>query len=261
MFERFTTSAREVVRGAVRHAEDAGAETVGEAELLLALLDRTGGNRTGGSGADSSRTEDGGGRKEGGGGRKEGGGGRKGGARARNDHKGSPAAEVLTALGAHGRRASIERALADVRRRGGITGADVEALAGLGIDVDEIVARVEEAHGVGALATAGFTPDSTPESAPDSTPGPTPESAPGAASARAPRRGRRPLRRPFSREAKSVLERSLRIALARGDKYIGDEHLLLALTARPGVAAHVLADHDVTYIQVERALSVRATKG
>ncbi|MGA6160160.1 Clp protease N-terminal domain-containing protein [Stenotrophomonas sp. NPDC087984] len=254
MFERFTTSAREVVRGAIRHAEDAGAETVGEAELLLALLDRTGGNRTGGSGADSGRTEDGGGRKEGGG-------GRKGGARARSDRKGSPAAEVLTVLGAHGRRASIERALAEVRRRGGITGADVEALAGLGIDVDEIVARVEEAHGVGALATAGFTPDSTPESAPDSTPGPTPGSAPGAASARAPRRGRRPLRRPFSREAKSVLERSLRIALARGDKYIGDEHLLLALTARPGVAAHVLADHDVTYIQVERALSARATKG
>ncbi|MBU3869867.1 peptidase [Streptomyces sp. 4503] len=208
-------------------------------------MDRTGGSGTGGSGADSSRKEDGGGRKEDGGGRKEDGGGPKVDARARSDRKGSPAAEVLTALGAHGRRASIERALAEVRRRGGITGADVEALAGLGIDVDEIVARVEEAHGVGALATAGSTTDS----------------APGAASARAPRRGRRPLRRPFSREAKSVLERSLRIALARGDKYIGDEHLLLALTASPGVAAHVLADHDVTYIQVERALSARAMKG
>ncbi|MFE9003871.1 Clp protease N-terminal domain-containing protein [Streptomyces sp. NPDC007875] len=233
MFERFTTSAREVVRGAVRHAEDTGADTVGEAELLLALLDRTDG-----SGAGGSRTEDGGSHTEASGGRKDR-------AHIRGDRKGSPAAEILTALGAHGRRASIERALAEVRRRGGITGADVEALAGLGIDVDEIVARVEEAHGVGALATAGSTPGSTPESA----------------SARAPRRGRRPLRRPFSREAKSVLERSLRIALARGDKHIGDEHLLLALTARPGVAAHVLADHDVTYIQVERALSVRATKG
>ncbi|ASR00159.1 hypothetical protein CGL27_17240 [Streptomyces sp. 11-1-2] len=209
---------------------------------MLALLDRTDSGRTGGGGADSGRTEDGGSHTEVPG-------GRKGGGRARGDRKGSPAAEVLTALGAHGRRASIERALAEVRRRGGITGADVEALAGLGIDVDEIVARVEEAHGVGALATAGSTPDSTPDS------------APGSASARAPRRGRRPLRRPFSRETKSVLERSLRIALARGDKHIGDEHLLLALTARPGVAAHVLADHDVTYIQVERALAARATKG
>lgn len=191
MFERFTTSAREVVRGAVQHAEDTRADTVGEAELLLALLDRTG----------------------------------------------SPAAEVLTALGAHGRRASIERSLAEVRRRGGITGVDAEALAGLGIDVDEIVARVEEAHGVGALAAAGSTP------------------------ARALRRGRRYARRPFSREARSVLERSLRMAVARGDKHIGDEHLLLSLTARPGVAAHVLADHDVTYIQVDRVLTARATNG
>ncbi|MET7761776.1 Clp protease N-terminal domain-containing protein [Streptomyces sp. NPDC005393] len=188
MFERFTTSGREVVRGAVRHAEDTGSDTVGEAELLLALLDRTG----------------------------------------------SPAADALAALGAHGRRDSIARALAEVRRRGGISNADAEALAGLGIDVGEIVARVEEAHGVGALATGG-------------TPG-------------RPRRGKRPLRRPFAREAKSVLERSLRIALARGDKHIGDEHLLLSLTARPGVAAHVLADHDVTYVQIERALAARAER-
>ncbi|NUS87273.1 MAG: peptidase, partial [Streptomyces sp.] len=71
------------------------------------------------------------------------------------------------------------------------------------------------------------------------------------------RRRGRPLRRPFAREAKSVLERSLRISLGRGDKYIGDEHLLLALTARPGVAAHVLADHGVTYVQVERFLAGR----
>ncbi|MEV5774386.1 Clp protease N-terminal domain-containing protein [Streptomyces antimycoticus] len=243
MFERFTTSAREVVRGAVRHAEDTGADTVGEAELLLALLDRTDGDRKGGSATGGNRTEDPGGN------RTEDPGGRKDRSRTRGGRKGSPAAEVLTALGAHGRRASIERALAEVRRRGGITGADAEALAGLGIDVDEIVARVEEAHGVGALAAAGSTPGATP--------GPTA----GSASARALRRGRRPPRRPFSREAKSVLERSLRIALARGDKYIGDEHLLLALTARPGIAAHVLADHDVTYIQVERALTARATKG
>ncbi|BBJ43906.1 hypothetical protein SSPO_066240 [Streptomyces antimycoticus] len=174
MFERFTTSAREVVRGAVRHAEDTGADTVGEAELLLALLDRTDGDRKGVSATGGNRTEDPGGN------RTEDPGGRKDRSRTRGDRKGSPAAEVLTALGAHGRRASIERALAEVRRRGGITGADAEALAGLGIDVDEIVARVEEAHGVGALAAAGSTPGATP--------GPTA----GSASARAPRRGRRP---------------------------------------------------------------------
>ncbi|RNG18178.1 Clp protease N-terminal domain-containing protein [Streptomyces botrytidirepellens] len=179
MFERFTTSAREVVRGAVRQADETGGATVGEPELLLALLDR----------ADS------------------------------------PAAHVLATLGATARRGSIERALAEARRRGGISPADAEALAGLGIDVDAIVSRVEEKHGVGALAAA-------------------------------PRRRRS--RGRFAPEAKSVLERSLRIAHGRGDKHIGDEHLLLALLARPGVAANVLADHDVTYVRAERALATRA---
>ncbi|WP_431770974.1 Clp protease N-terminal domain-containing protein [Streptomyces cucumeris] len=184
MFERFTGSAREVVHGAVQHAQRTGSPTVGEPELLLALLDRTG----------------------------------------------SPAATVLAGLGAHRRRASIERSLAEVRRRGGLSDADTEALAGLGIDVGEIVARVEEVHGVGALAATG----------PGARPGP-----------------RRSGRRPFAPEAKSVLERSLRIAAGRGDRSIGDEHLLLALLARPGVAAHVLADHEVTYVRAERALDVR----
>lgn len=178
MFERFTTSAREVVRGAVRQADETGGATVGEPELLLALLDRTN----------------------------------------------TPAAHVLTTLGATARRASIARALADVRRRGGISPADAEALAGLGIDVDAVVSRVEEEHGVGALAATR----------------------------------RRRSRARFDPEAKSVLERSLRIALGRGDRHIGDEHLLLALLARPGVAANVLADHDVTYVQAERALATRA---
>ncbi|MFD1657854.1 Clp protease N-terminal domain-containing protein [Streptomyces caeni] len=35
---------------------------------------------------------------------------------------------------------------------------------------------------------------------------------------------------------------------------MGDEHLLLALTARPGVPFEVLADHGVTYAAVERVL-------
>jgi hypothetical protein len=201
MFERFTTSAREVVRGAVRQAEETGGAAVGEPELLLALLDR----------ADSGRTD----RRRG---------SRRTDRRTGSGRTDSPAADVLTTLGATARRASIERALADVRRRGGISAADAEALAGLGIDVDAVVARVEEEHGAGALAT--------------------------------PRRRRS--RGRFAPEAKSVLERSLRIAVGRGDKHIGDEHLLLALLARPGVAANVLADHDVTYVQAERALATRA---
>ncbi|MEJ8650559.1 Clp protease N-terminal domain-containing protein [Streptomyces sp. MS1.AVA.3] len=178
MFEKFTAGARAVVRGAAEQADRTGSGTVGEAELLLALLDRTD----------------------------------------------SPAAGALAALGVRERRESVADALAAVRRRGGVSPADAEALAGLGIDIDAVVARVEEAHGEGALAAGG----------------------------RAGRRKR--MRRPFTAEAKSVLERALRIAVGRGERYLGDEHLLMALTARPGPAAAVLADHGVTYGDVVRVL-------
>ncbi|MFK0262416.1 Clp protease N-terminal domain-containing protein [Streptomyces angustmyceticus] len=178
MFEKFTAGARAVVRGAVEQAERAGSGTVGEPELLLALLDRTD----------------------------------------------TPAAAVLRVLGVHERRASVAEALATVRRRGGVSTADAAALAGLGIDVDAIVARVERQHGVGALAADG-------------------------------RGGRRKrLRRPFSAEAKSVLERALRIAVGRKERYLGDEHLLMALAAGRGPASAVLADHGVTHGAVVRVL-------
>ncbi|MEU9120398.1 Clp protease N-terminal domain-containing protein [Streptomyces sp. NPDC048506] len=178
MFEKFTKDAREVVRAAVEHAGRTGGGTVGEPELLLALLDRTD----------------------------------------------SPAAAALGTLGVHRRRESVVEALATVRRRGGISTADAEALAGLGIDVDAIVARVEHAHGVGALAADGAA-------------GP-----------------RKRVRRPFTAEARSVLERALRIAVGRGERRLGDEHLLLALTTGPGPAAAVLADHGASYAEVLRAV-------
>lgn len=144
------------------------------------------------------------------------------------DGEGAKASFVLRTLGATDRRASLEAALTEARRRGGLSQADTDALAGLGIDVTEIVTRVEETHGPGALA------DDREE------------------------RVRRSGRRPFTREAKSVLEQSLRVCLGRREKAIGDEHLLLALTARPGVVAETLADHGVTYAAVERTLG-RAT--
>ncbi|MFJ8887221.1 Clp protease N-terminal domain-containing protein [Streptomyces sp. NPDC102402] len=140
------------------------------------------------------------------------------------DQQGSRVSFALAALGLSDRRASVEAALDDARRRGGLTRADSEALAGIGIDVTEIVARVEGAHGEGVLAGG-----------------------------RANRRwwtGRRP----FTAGAKRILEKSLRVALGRRDRFIGEEHLLLALTACPGVVADVLAEHGATYATVERAL-------
>ncbi|QYX77565.1 Clp protease N-terminal domain-containing protein [Streptomyces akebiae] len=156
------------------------------------------------------------------------------------DRKASRASFALGALGlAEGeRRDSVERALAEARRRGGLSRADTDALSGLGIDLSKIVSRVEEAHGTGALDSGGEG-----------------------------RRRRRPSgRRPFTRDAKDVLTRSLRTAHAHrdlpharirsrgGTLVIGDEHILLALTIRPGVPAEVLADHGVTYEALERVL-------
>ncbi|MFD4797619.1 peptidase [Streptomyces anulatus] len=178
MFERFTRGARAAVKGAVAQAERAGADSVTEEHLLLALLEQEGGR----------------------------------------------ASFAVTALGLHDRRASLDAAFAEARRRGGLTRADTDALADIGIDIGAIVSRVEGAHGEGALAAG--------------------------------RGGRRwwSGHRPFTPGAKTVLENSLRVALGRGDRFIGEEHLLLALTAKPGVVADVLAEHGATYATVQRAL-------
>lgn len=149
------------------------------------------------------------------------------------DQTGTRASFALAALGVGDRRESLEGSLAQARRRGGLSQADAAALAEIGIDVGEIVSRMEEAHGAGAMKAGGA-------------------GGPGGASWR-------PKwwwsgRRPFTPAAKAMLVKSLRISRGRGDHHIGGEHILLALTARPGVVAEVLADHGATYAAVERAM-------
>lgn len=141
------------------------------------------------------------------------------------DREASRASFVLAALGAEEHTASMRRALEDARRRAGLSRAETDALAGLGIDVSEIVARVEATHGAGALS-GGDRRD----------------------------RSRWARRRSFDKSAKDVLEGALRTAVARKDLYIGDEHILLALTTRSGVPAEILADHGVTRASVTRVL-------
>ncbi|MEW2524636.1 Clp protease N-terminal domain-containing protein [Streptomyces sp. NPDC047071] len=146
------------------------------------------------------------------------------------DRRGSRASFALAALGADRRREEIAEALADARRRGGLTQADTEALAGLGIDVEEIVARVEETHGAGVLASVGEG------------------------------RGRKGIgsrfgHRGFTRDAKDTLARALRIATANRARAIGDEHILLALTTRPGIVAEVLGARGVTREALDRVLT------
>ncbi|MGI5445455.1 Clp protease N-terminal domain-containing protein [Streptomyces sp. CA-243310] len=136
-------------------------------------------------------------------------------------------------------RAAVTAGLAEARRRGGMTRADEEALAGLGIDLTEILTRIEETHGEGALSRT------------------TPRRRGLGASLRSalgrPESDNRHV--PFTQGAKKTLEQSLRIALGRGDRHIAALHLLLALLSRPGTVAEVLADHGVTLAGAERGLA------
>jgi ATP-dependent Clp protease ATP-binding subunit ClpA len=103
---------------------------------------------------------------------------------------------------------------------------DAEALATLGIDLDAVRERVERTFGPGALAR---------------------------------RRGRRGVcaggHVPFTPRAKKVLELSLREAVARGDRSIGSEHVLLGLAREgAGVAARILRSRGVDHGTVAEAL-------
>lgn len=112
--------------------------------------------------------------------------------------------------------------------RAGLSGEEIDALRSVGIDADEIVRRVEESFGEGALA----------------------EAPP------APRRGRRFLgqHKPFTKGAKRALEHTLREAKALRHTNLGTEHLLLALLSPhvdcPGTA--VLIRHGLTYEEARR---------
>jgi ATP-dependent Clp protease ATP-binding subunit ClpA len=101
--------------------------------------------------------------------------------------------DAARVLADHGATPEVLRAA--VRTELG-TSIDGEALAAIGIDLDEIRRRVEAAFGPGALER------------------------------------RRPAREghlPFTPRAKKSLELALREAIARGDKHIGTDHLLLGV--------------------------------
>jgi len=106
---------------------------------------------------------------------------------------------------------------------------DAEALAGLGIDLEEIRRRVEHTFGPGALEGTR------------------------AAGRRARRRAWGHLR--FTRDAKKTLELAVREAVLRGDGSIGTEHLVLAfLHPRTGAAGELLRARGLTLESVRAEL-------
>ncbi|MQA87536.1 MAG: hypothetical protein GEV03_23665, partial [Streptosporangiales bacterium] len=118
----------------------------------------------------------------------------------------------------------LEREISErTLRRAGLSERDAEALRTIGVDPDEIVRRVEESFGKGALSSAG------------------PERRRGL-------RGSRGPHIPFTREAKQILEGALREALALKHNYIGTEHILLAMLSEDrGIATDVLTEHGLSY--------------
>ena len=129
------------------------------------------------------------------------------------------------------RRADVEADLA-ARESAPTTGsaADVDALAALGIDLDEVRRRVEEAFGPGALDRA-----------------------------QEPKRLRGG-HIPFGRDAKKALELSLREAISLGHNYIGTEHVLLALVRGDGAAHDVLLGRGVR-LDVARVIVEELVRG
>jgi ATP-dependent Clp protease ATP-binding subunit ClpA len=125
-------------------------------------------------------------------------------------------------------RGVLRAEFAAARRRGGLSGAEAEALGRMGIDVGAVVEQVERVHGENALAGVS----------------------------RGPRFWSKHVR--FGREAKAVLVGTLRQARERGEREIGDEHVLLALAGGGGVCGEVLAGRGLSYGEVRRRLSGRS---
>ncbi|MCR3720073.1 Clp amino terminal domain-containing protein, pathogenicity island component [Prauserella flava] len=143
---------------------------------------------------------------------------------------GTGALDLLAAIDA--RPGVITDRVSELRRYGGLSEADRRALRDLGIDVDTVVARVEDRHGEGALAA-------------------------GTADAGDPGRRRNRWHLPFGDDAKRVLEASLREAQDVRDDAIGGEHILSALATVPGPAADVLAAVGASPDRLRRALLQR----
>jgi len=110
------------------------------------------------------------------------------------------------------------------------TALDATALAALGIDLDEVRRRVEEAFGPGALDRA------------------------------ASRRPRWGAHVPFTKDARKALELALREAIALGHNYIGTEHILLGLLRAGGPAEDVLLGRGMT-LEVARVIVEELVRG
>jgi ATP-dependent Clp protease ATP-binding subunit ClpA len=128
------------------------------------------------------------------------------------------AVHVLAQLGAPGDELrQVVRGLTS-RYSDGLDAEDAEALKLLGIDLDDVISRIDR-----DLSDCG---------------GPTPKG-----------------HKRFARDSKKVLELSLREALQLGDSFIGTEHVLLGILRQGDkVALETLEAFDISVADVRRAV-------
>ncbi|MBO0806116.1 MAG: hypothetical protein J2P25_23970 [Nocardiopsaceae bacterium] len=136
---------------------------------------------------------------------------------------------LLSRLGGRDEAEAVRAEVREARRRGGLTAGEEQALAGLGIDLDEVVARVEARLGAGAL---------------DSTSVPA----------------RRSRRASISPEAVAVLNAAQRQKAAHGDRQTTARHLLLGLLAQPGLLSDALAARGITLASVLQAMEAGGSR-
>jgi hypothetical protein len=136
-----------------------------------------------------------------------------------------------------------------------LAGLDADALASIGIDLDEVRTRIEATFGPGALSRA------VPCGQQRHPRGPLHRRLLRRRGrghpARRPGRNSGPVRGhiPFTPRAKKSLELALREALSLGDNYIGMEHLALALTSmRDGLVPEILAGLEISPDAIRAAL-------
>jgi ATP-dependent Clp protease ATP-binding subunit ClpA len=123
--------------------------------------------------------------------------------------------QLVGRLGEPEQAAAVWAEVRQARRRGGLTVGEQQALAELGIDLDEVVAQVEARLGAGAL-------DDTQASA------------------------RRGWRVSMSPGAVAVMNAAQRQKTARGDRRTTARHLMLGLLAQPGLFTDALAARGIT---------------
>ena len=145
----------------------------------------------------------------------------------------SAATRLLAEFGIPDAREHLRAAFQAVDRRGGLSDADLEALAGLGIEVETVVERIEESLGANAMS---------------------------ATKTRRQRRWPAPSRAMtrFSRDLFRTIQAAVLEARDTRTKLVGAEHLLLALLHRPGIVSEVLAGYELTYPAARGYLAAHA---